>query len=127
MAETNRNTVQKEVVERIVMSACDHPTAETVYLRAKAELPAISLGTVYRILKNLASDGKIVEISVQNAPSAFDKTTCMHAHLVCEKCGNVVDVFLDEDRFRKAVSDDCGHSIGNAQILFKGVCKHCKE
>ena len=43
MADKNRNTIQKDAVARIVCSSCDHPTAETVYSRARAELPNISL------------------------------------------------------------------------------------
>lgn len=127
MADVNRNTVQKELVERIVLSSCDHPTAETVYQRAKAELPNISLGTVYRILKRLSSDGVIQEIHVQNAPSVFDKTLEMHAHLVCGKCGGVVDVMLDSDRFKSSISDSCGHSLSDAQVLFNGVCAECRK
>lgn len=125
MADVNRNTVQKEIVERVVCSSCDHPTAETIYKRAKEELPNISLGTVYRILKRLAADGIIQEIHVQNAPSVFDKTTVMHAHLLCESCGSVVDVFLDNEKFNSSVKDNCGHSLDNAQVLFNGICSHC--
>ena len=127
MAELNRNTVQKEVVERIVLSSCDHPTAEAVYSRARAELPNISLGTVYRILKRLASDGVIQEISVQNAPSVFDKTLKMHGHLVCGECGAVVDVFMDKDAFTSSISDSCGHEISDAQVMFGGVCANCRK
>ncbi len=124
MAETNRNTIQKEIVEKIVFSACDHPTAEAVYMRAKEELPSISLGTVYRILKRLAADGKILEINMQNAPSVFDKTLSMHAHFVCNKCGKVWDVSMDENKFNAALDDD-RHIIEGAQVLFNGVCKDC--
>lgn len=127
MAVDSRNTVQKEAVERIVCSSCDHPTAETVYLRAKKELPNISLGTVYRILKKLAYDGVIQEIPVQNAPSVFDKTLEMHAHLVCKECGSVVDVFLDKDTFNSSISDKCGHTLTGAQVMFDGVCANCRN
>ena len=125
MADLNRNTVQKEVVERIVLSSCDHPTAETIYGRAKTELPNISLGTVYRILKRLAADGVIQEVSVGNAPSVFDKTLEMHAHLACAKCGAVVDVMINKDIFESSITDSCGNSISGAQVMFSGVCANC--
>jgi Fe2+ or Zn2+ uptake regulation protein len=59
-----RNTRQKAVVYQIVKSSHDHPTAEKIYERAKKEIPKISLGTVYRILKELAEEGKIREIVI---------------------------------------------------------------
>ena len=34
---TKRNTIQKEVVARIVKDACNHPTADMVLAEAKKE------------------------------------------------------------------------------------------
>lgn len=124
MAEKNRNTVQKEVVEKVVLSACDHPTAETVYLRAKEELPSISLGTVYRILKQLTDAGKVLEIPIKDAPSVYDKTTFDHAHLVCEKCGKITDVGIDSTSLVDSVNAS-GGKVENIHVLFFGLCPEC--
>lgn len=123
--EVKRNTVQKEVIERIVLSACDHPNADSVYQRARAELPNISLGTVYRILKQLAADGVILEIPLQNAPSVFDKTTKLHAHSYCERCGRVTDVFLDEQKLFESLNDCGGARIQSVQLTIRGLCEGC--
>ena len=79
-----RNTRQKAVVFQVVRDSSDHPTAEVVYERAKKELPSISLGTVYRILKELVSEGKIKEIVV-NKQSHLDRRTDYHHHYKCKK------------------------------------------
>ena len=92
-----RNTIQKETVARIVKEACDHPTAEMVFEKAKVELPNISLGTVYRILKDMAHEGELREVVCKDAPSRFDKTTMDHAHFTCVQCGGVDDVFINTD------------------------------
>ena len=99
-----RNTRQKEVIARIVMDACDHPTADTVLERARAEMPSLSLGTVYRVLKDMARRGEIREVVCKDAPSRFDKTTANHAHFTCVKCGKIKDVFFDLDKFDKSVT-----------------------
>jgi len=124
MAVKNRNTVQKDIVARIVMDSCDHPTAETIYMRAKNELPSISLGTVYRILKDMAEKGELLEISLIDQ-SRFDKTLIPHAHLYCSHCGRVVDVMMKED-------DEFLNSfyinklkINKAEIVFNGLCEEC--
>lgn len=120
-----RNTVQKELIARIVEEACDHPTAETVYARAKAELPNISLGTVYRVLNALVLEGKAVELSFPNLPSRFDKTLHPHAHMFCEKCGSVVDI---EYKANKSLSDvlSLGSSIlSSANVALVGICENC--
>lgn len=121
-ASEKRNTIQKSTVENIVASACNHPTAEWVFEEARKTLPAIGLGTVYRILKDLVADGKVRLISIPGAPDRFDKTTCTHAHFFCEKCGKVEDVDCDCDS-RDTLSN--GAIVNKIEILFSGVCKDC--
>lgn len=121
-----RNTVQKELIAKIVHASCDHPTAEMVYSRAKEELPSISLGTVYRILKDLAQDGRVVELSFQGMPSRYDKTLHAHAHLCCKNCGKIVDIEYDNSKFLLEVLSNSGTIIDEAQITLTGLCGECK-
>lgn len=122
-----RNTRQKEVIARIVMDACDHPTADTVLERARAEMPSLSLGTVYRVLKDMARRGEIREVVCKDAPSRFDKTTANHAHFTCVKCGKIKDVFFDLDKFDKSVIDFDKDVVLESQLIFRGICADCKE
>ncbi len=41
-----RYSSQRDTVLKVVKAARDHPTADTIYSRVRAELPKISLGTV---------------------------------------------------------------------------------
>ncbi|MGN0744395.1 MAG: Fur family transcriptional regulator [Christensenellales bacterium] len=122
-----RNTRQKEVIARVVMDACDHPTADTVLERARAEMPSLSLGTVYRVLKDMARRGEIREVVCKDAPSRFDKTTANHAHFTCVKCGKIKDVFFDLDKFGKSVVDFDKDVVLESQLIFRGICADCKE
>lgn len=122
-----RNTRQKEVIARVVMDACDHPTADTVLERARAEMPSLSLGTVYRVLKDMARNGEIREVVCKDAPSRFDKTTANHAHFTCVKCGKLKDVFFDLDKFDKSVVDFDKDVVLESQLIFRGICADCKE
>lgn len=122
-----RNTHQKEVIARIVKASCDHPTAEMVLDKAKEEIPALSLGTVYRVLKDMARRGEIREVVCKDAPSRFDKTTANHAHFTCVKCGKIKDVFFDLDKFDKSVVDFDKDVVLESQLIFRGICADCKE
>lgn len=122
-----RNTRQKEVIARVVMDACDHPTADTVLERARAEMPSLSLGTVYRVLKDMVRNGEIREVVCKDAPSRFDKTTANHAHFTCVKCGKLKDVFFDLDKFDKSVVDFDKDVVLESQLIFRGICADCKE
>lgn len=122
-----RNTHQKEVIARIVKESCDHPTAEMVLEKAREELPTLSLGTVYRVLKDMAKNGEIREVVCKDAPSRFDKTTVNHGHFTCVKCGKVKDVFFNLDKIDKSIIDFEDDMVLESQIFFRGICSDCKD
>lgn len=125
---TPRNTRQKSVIESVVLSSCDHPTALAVCERVREEIPNVSLGTVYRVLGALVREGKVREIAVPGAPSRFDKTTRIHAHFFCTECGGVSDVNVGEEDFVRHAAAVCPNAeIDEAEIIFKGLCPDCKE
>lgn len=124
---STRNTHQKEVIARIVKESCDHPTAEMVLGKARVELPALSLGTVYRVLKDMAKNGEIREVVCKDAPSRFDKTTVNHGHFTCVKCGKVKDVFFNLDKIDKSIVDFGDDIVLESQIFFRGICSDCKD
>lgn len=126
-AAVKRNTRQKSAIESVVLSSCDHPSALTVCERVKAEIPNISLGTVYRVLGMLVREGKVREIPVPGAPSRFDKTTRTHAHFVCTECGELSDIDVEENAFiDRAKARFPEAEIDEAEIIFKGLCAHCR-
>lgn len=124
---TKRNTIQKELVAEIVKSACNHPTAEMVLAEAKEQLPNISLGTVYRILKEMSREGEIREVICKDAPSRFDKTTQNHGHFLCEQCGKVEDIFINIDKIGKDIVDFGERELHESQLFFKGICAECAK
>lgn len=123
---TKRNTIQKEVVAKIVKEACNHPTAEMILAEAKKEVPNLSLGTVYRILKDMASEGEIREVACKDAPSRFDKTTMNHGHFQCIECGKLEDVFFNFERIDKSIVDFGDDLVLESQLYFRGICKDCR-
>ena len=118
-----RNTIQKETVARIVKEACDHPTAEMVFEKAKVELPTISLGTVYRNLRQLVQEGRLRQMD--GPVVRFDSKTELHSHARCVSCGTVVD--LDEVAYDKELDGRVGNGwqIIEHTLVFNGLCPGC--
>ncbi len=113
---------QKEIVLNAVLTSCDHPTAETVLLRSKAEMPSINLATVYRNLNALVRDGLIKKV-VADGGDRFDKTLINHAHFQCRVCGSVTDaVGVD---FSAISSGAVNGVVESVDISIKGVCPNC--
>lgn len=120
-----RYSRQRELILNDLRSRCDHPTAEMVYESVSKKCPAISLGTVYRNLNGLASNGSILKLFVGGA-ELFDGCTESHYHLVCKQCRRVFDQRIDE--YPKIFSDDDpkGFDAEEISVTVYGVCKDCK-
>ncbi len=123
-----RYSVQREIILNDVQNRCDHPTAEMIYDSVKAEIPNISMGTVYRNLNHLVEEKLVKEIPVVNGRTRFDKTLCHHSHFKCEKCGKVFDVeSLNLVDLNDKVENLTGNKVQFSELLFVGVCKECLE
>ena len=121
--KTTRYSHQREVILGNVLSRKDPPTAEQIYEDVKREIPNISLGTVYRNLNFLAGEGKILKVDLEK--SVFDSTLEGHNHMLCEKCGRVVDVDIDINTTN--FFDKLGNIITKADVRFTGICAQCKN
>ena len=123
-----KKTNQRVLILKYLRSVNTHPTAEKVYEEVRKNLPQISLATVYRNLKTLNEAGEIFEIETQGA-SRFDGDLRPHQHLICEKCGIVKDVFLDNltQKTLKLFRSNREFSVRTVKIDFYGLCKKCKR
>jgi Fe2+ or Zn2+ uptake regulation protein len=103
-----------------------HPTAEAVYHAASAEMPTISLKTVYSTLNDLVEMGEISLLDVGTGAGRFDPNVeASHHHLVCEGCGKVRDLFADFGPLRVPASRRQGFTLDRAEVVFRGRCAEC--
>ncbi len=87
-----KHSVQRDSILNFLSARHDHPTAETIYLGVRQELPNISLATVYRNLTLLDDIGLIQRIRTGNGPDRFDGHPEPHNHFICRECGKVIDL-----------------------------------
>lgn len=119
-----RKSRQRDAVIEYLKSTTTHPTADAVYEELKKTNPNISLGTVYRNLRLLAEEGEALELSVTPEKVHFDGNVSPHSHFVCEKCGEIFDVFDDEFTVPKSLQ---GKLVKNVATTYYGVCERCKN
>lgn len=120
-----RVTPQRQAIFRILHGNDRHPTAEWVYEAARAEMPTISLKTVYQTLNDLAAMGELHQLHLGPGSARFDPNGHPHHHLVCEACGAVVDLHTDFTDLR--VPDDLGLGflVSSTEVVFRGRCAEC--
>jgi Fe2+ or Zn2+ uptake regulation protein len=120
-------TPQRQAVFRMLHESEEHPTAESVYAAVSAEMPAISLRTVYQVLNDLTAMGELTALDLGTGSTRFDPTQSDHHHLVCTACGAVRDLFLDDVTVEVPAPQVAGYSIGRAEITFRGLCPDCQR
>jgi Fe2+ or Zn2+ uptake regulation protein len=118
-------TPQRQCIFRILHGSEVHPTAESVYAAAAAEMPTMSLRTVYQTLNDLAAMGEIQQLDLGTGSARFDPNTDAHHHLVCERCGKVRDLYADFTDVRVPTGVH-GFRVSTTEIVFRGVCSDCQ-
>ncbi len=122
-----RLTKQRKIILEYLQSVTSHPTAEQVYEGVKKKLPKISLGTVYRNLQNMSEEGEILKLEI-NGEFHFDACKKSHQHLVCKKCGKIIDVFdesLEKNILKKTKNKD--FTPEKTYVYIQGICSDCKN
>ena len=118
-----RYSQQRERIYQAVRDSREHPTAQMVYDALRPELPKLSLGTVYRNLQQMASEGRLVQL---DGPVArFDAVLETHTHLRCACCGRVVDGLLPYDAALDRAAMAEGWTITGHSLTFTGICPAC--
>jgi Fur family peroxide stress response transcriptional regulator len=89
-----RSTTQREVVYHVLLQKRDHPTADELFARVKADLPTISLATVYNCLETLVSCQLVRAVNFERAPTRYCPNLHPHGHFHDEQTGSTHDITL---------------------------------
>ena len=118
---------QRELIKEIVFSTNAHPPADWVYDKVKKTFPNISLGTIYRNLKQLSKIG-IIRTIYDGSVARFDWNTTSHNHFKCIECGKITDIEIDStSTFIKRNLDNNSFDVHDIEITFIGTCKEHKN
>jgi Fur family transcriptional regulator, stress-responsive regulator len=119
-------TPQRQAVFRALHGNPEHPTAEGIHGRVTAEMPTVSLRTVYQVLNDLAGMGELAHIQLGTGSSRFDPNLSPHHHLVCDECGKVHDLHADFTDVSIPDGEPFGFAVRSTEIVFRGVCLDCQ-
>ncbi|MHB8232122.1 MAG: Fur family transcriptional regulator [bacterium] len=126
-------TPQRLEIIKIISESKNHPSAADVYNKLKELYPMVSLNTVYKNLSMLASLHEVKEIKTLQNSVHYDGDISMHGHAICERCGKIIDVEVDELDFKgffetkiKGKLTESYH-VRNYGIEFYGLCGGCHK
>jgi Fur family peroxide stress response transcriptional regulator len=116
-----RSTPQREVIYDVLLKKRDHPTADEVYARVRAELPAISLATVYNCLETLVQCNLVRAVNFERGPTRYCPNQHPHAHFHDEQTGSTHDIDLPDGLLDKVTAVlPPGYDAKSVEIIFRG-------
>ena len=117
-------TKYERAIYQMVNTSCGaHMTAEQVYDRLQALYPAVSRATVYNNLNKLCQAGLIRKLSVEGATDRYDRMV-KHDHLVCQKCGKLADVSLED--LTASLREQVGGAFVCYDLKVYYLCPDCR-
>lgn len=127
MPSPHRLTPQRKVILEELRKTRTHPTADEVYAMVRKRLPHVSLGTIYRNLDFLHSQGLVRKLDKIGPQMRFDAFTDPHLHLSCVQCGKIADLPEDMASVVLRVPEESPYEVQGHWIEFFGLCPECKN
>jgi len=115
----------------MVLSAIEnsdnHISVEEIYAQIVVKYPNVNISTVYRTLELLKRLGLVTETDLGNGHVRYHPVEKgHHHHLVCEKCGTIIDI--DEStlaRLQDVLLHRYNFSARLSHLAIFGRCVNC--
>ncbi len=123
-----RVTPQRQAIFRLLEGDDSHPTVDSLFDRARVDMPTISLKTVYQTVHDLEALGEVRVLdlgtgSVRVDPNVEDD----HHHLLCTRCGRVRDLPVDFAGLHVPIRYRRDFTVDDVQVIFRGHCDQCSD
>lgn len=123
-----KRTVQREALWDVLCRTDDHPTPEALLEEAAKHGYSLSMATVYRTLKLFRQAGIVRKLEFGDGQSRYERMgdSEPHLHLVCERCGQTIDVNDPKviSRFQE-LATAYSFAMHRQTTCLYGVCDSC--
>ncbi|MBS2772567.1 MULTISPECIES: peroxide-responsive transcriptional repressor PerR [Anoxybacillus] len=123
-----RITPQRHAILEYLVRSMSHPTADEIYKALEGKFPNMSVATVYNNLRVFKEVGLVKELTYGDSSSRFDFVTSDHYHIICERCGKIVDFhYPGLDEVEALASHVTGFKVSHHRMEVYGVCAECQH
>jgi len=117
-----RMTTQRKTILGIILDR-GHLTFNQLVEEILKVDNSISLSTLYRNVSSLREDGYIRSVHFDGKEEVYESTEITaHNHFLCDKCGNIIDIF---DKKVKTRLEKEGNLVTSYSVTYHGTCKDC--
>ncbi len=122
-----RVTPQRLEIIETLRGNKNHPSADEILHEVRKKFPSTSYSTVYSTLDALHKLGEVRKLVIDEDVVRYDPDTSVHQHMVCRKCGLIVDVpedYLANIQVPSEIRKD--FDVEEYHIEFRGLCAKCR-
>ena len=124
-----RLTPQRVMILSAIENSDNHISAEEIYAQVVAKYPNVNISTVYRTLELLKRLGLVTETNLGGGRVRYHPgEKGHHHHLVCQKCGAIIDV--DEStlaRLEDVLLHRYDFKASMRHVAIFGLCGNCRK
>ncbi|HDS15641.1 MAG TPA: transcriptional repressor [Proteobacteria bacterium] len=121
-----RLTQQRLEIFKTLVNSKDHPTAETLYLELRKNMPTISLDTIYRNLHTMEEHGLISRVVTGQSQARFEGNIEPHHHMICTACHKITDIsWATFDQLEIPEQYRTWGRMLYKQATITGICRDC--
>jgi len=124
-----RYTQQRQEIWDELRSSNKHRDAEEIFFALRNHGLKISRATVYRTIEMLVKYNLIDKLEIGDGRARFEYNDkyIHHDHLVCTKCGKIVEFYNDEiEELQNKIAKQHNFKLLDKSHQLFGICKECQ-
>jgi len=103
-----------------------HMSIDHLYNLMLKKFNSISLATIYKNINLMLEASFIQEVKIPNEKSVYELTKETHSHIVCDTCGDIMDIELNLDSIISNAAQSSSYTIKKSDLILLGTCKNCQ-
>lgn len=119
-------TQQKLTLASVILRAERPLTPAEICEAGKEAIPSLGIATVYRVLKQLAGEGRVHLVEVPGASPHYESTARQHHHFFyCQNCRRLYNLPGCVDGVGRLAPK--GFAVDGHEIVLYGRCAGCRR
>ncbi len=121
-------TQQRELIVDYFLKSREHVSIDDLLARVRKRNAKVGYATVYRTLKLLVEAGLAIQRQFGDGQSRFELAGDHHDHLICTKCGEIIEFeSVEIEALQDRVADRFGFELERHRLELYGRCGDCRQ
>ena len=124
---TTRRTGQRQAIENAINDAEGPLSPQEIHTRAVADVPSLSLATVYRTLQRLRLENLVAPVAIPGQADRWESAESAarhHHHFHCHRCDAVYDIVGCVPSVEELAPSD--FEVSGHELMLTGTCRRCR-